>query len=132
MSRTITPEEKQSAATLLQRARAALKISEAHDQQTVDRLARAISWATANEPTFVRLTQLSVEESKMGSLDGVPARRFKIVGILRDALRTKTIGVIEEIPKRASSICQTGRGYRWTVSRNQSAGHHGQYGDPML
>jgi sulfoacetaldehyde dehydrogenase len=36
----------------------------------------------------------------MGSLDGVPARRFKIVGILRDALRQKTIGAIEEIPEK--------------------------------
>src|SRR4029079_2070805 len=43
---------------------------------------------------------LGVEESKMGSLDGVPARRFKIVGILRDALRQKTIGIIEEIPEK--------------------------------
>jgi sulfoacetaldehyde dehydrogenase len=100
MSRAITPEEKKYAATLLERARAALEISEAHDQTTVDRLARAVAWATANEPTFVRLTNMSVEESKMGSLDGVPARRFKIVGILRDALRQKTIGIIEEIPEK--------------------------------
>ena len=100
MARASTDDEKQYAHTLLQRARAALKASEPHDQARVDHLCRAVAWATANEPTFVRLTRMSVEESKMGSLDGVPARRFKIVGILRDALRQKTIGVIEEIPEK--------------------------------
>src|SRR6185369_5914768 len=44
--------------------------------------------------------RMSVEESGMGSADGVPARRWKILGILRDALRTKSIGVIEEIPEK--------------------------------
>src|SRR5262245_14025297 len=100
MTRTISQEEKEYANTLLQRARAAVKASESHDQDRVDRLCRAVGWATANEPTFVRLTRMSVEESKMGSLDGVPARRFKIVGILRDALRQRTIGIIEEIPEK--------------------------------
>jgi len=43
---------------------------------------------------------MSVEESGMGSADGVPARRWKILGILRDALRTRSVGVIEELPDR--------------------------------
>ncbi len=100
MARAITDDEKQYAHTLLERARAAVKASEHHDQARVDHLCRAMAWATANEPTFVALTRMSVEESDMGSLDGVPARRFKIAGILRDALRQKTIGVIEEIPEK--------------------------------
>src|SRR5205814_6498406 len=43
---------------------------------------------------------MSVEESGMGSAEGVPARRWKILGILRDALRQKSVGVIEEIPEK--------------------------------
>ena len=100
MARAITEEEKQYVQGLLERARAAMKISESHDQARVDHLCRAVAWATANEPTFVALTRMSVEESKMGSLDGVPARRFKIIGILRDALREKSVGIIEEIPEK--------------------------------
>src|SRR5438552_5690783 len=100
MTRPITVEEKQYAHSLLQRARTAVKLSEAHDQARVDQLCRAVGWATANEPTFVALTRMSVEESNMGSLDGVAARRFKIIGILRDALRAKTIGIIEQIPEK--------------------------------
>ncbi|HSB81032.1 MAG TPA: aldehyde dehydrogenase family protein [Candidatus Methylomirabilis sp.] len=100
MVRSISPEEKQVALELLARARAAMKAIERYDQAAVDRLSRAIGWATANEPTFVALTRMGVEESGMGSMDGGPARRFKIVGILRDALRQKSVGVIEEIPER--------------------------------
>jgi sulfoacetaldehyde dehydrogenase len=98
--RATSDEEKASAQDLLRRARAAMAQVNRYDQETVDRLCRAIAWATANEQTFARLTRMSVEESGMGSADGVPARRWKILGILRDALRTKSVGIIEEIPEK--------------------------------
>jgi sulfoacetaldehyde dehydrogenase len=98
--RPTTDEEKASARDLLQRARAAMARVEEYDQTTLDRLCRAMAWATANEQTFGRLTRMSVEESGMGSADGVPARRWKILGILRDALRTKSVGIIEDIPEK--------------------------------
>jgi sulfoacetaldehyde dehydrogenase len=100
MSRAITIEEETSAKALLDRARVAMAAIDHYDQAAVDRLCRAVAWATANEQTFGRLTRMSVEESGMGSAEGVPARRWKILGILRDALRTKSVGVIEEIPEK--------------------------------
>jgi sulfoacetaldehyde dehydrogenase len=98
--RVLTEEEKASAQALLARARAAMAAVDHYDQQTVDRLCRAVAWATSNEQTFGRLTRMSVEESGMGSADGVPARRWKILGILRDALRTKSVAIIEDIPEK--------------------------------
>jgi sulfoacetaldehyde dehydrogenase len=100
MARAITDEEKSHARELLCKARTAMKAIEPYDQARVDDLCRAVSWATANEQTFVALTKMGVEESNMGSAEGGPARRFKIVGILRDALRQKSIGVIEEVPEK--------------------------------
>ena len=100
MARTLTDDERVAAQTLLGRARAAMALVSEYDQARVDRLCQAIAWATANEKTFARLTKMSVEESGMGSAEGVPARRWKILGILRDALRTKTVGVIEDIPEK--------------------------------
>jgi sulfoacetaldehyde dehydrogenase len=85
---------------LLTRARAAMAVIAHYDQATLDRLCRAVASATANEQTFGRLTRMSVAESGMGSADGVPARRWKILGILRDALRTKSIGIVEELPEK--------------------------------
>ena len=55
---------------------------------------RALAWAIANETTARRLANMSVDESGMGSRE--PTRRAKVLGILRDALRQKSMGVIEE------------------------------------
>ena len=85
---------------LLQRARTAMCIIKDYDQQRVDRLCQAVGWATANEKTFTRLANMSVEESGLGDLAGRPNKRFKIMGILRDALRQKSMGIIEEIPEK--------------------------------
>jgi sulfoacetaldehyde dehydrogenase len=77
-----------------------MKAVEHYDQAAVDKLSQGIGWATANERTFVALTRMGVEESGMGSMEGGATRRFKIVGILRDALRQKSVGIIEEIPEK--------------------------------
>src|SRR3954468_11705972 len=99
-ARTATDEEKISANNFLQRARAAMASVDHYDQATVDRLCRAVAWATANEQTFGRLTRMSVDESGLGSAEGVPARRWKILGILPAALRTKSIGIIDQLPEK--------------------------------
>src|SRR5262249_43147304 len=90
--RTLTPEERALAAALLARARDAMKAVESYDQAAVDRLCRAVAWAGGNETTATTLARMSVEESGMGSPE--PRRRAKVLGILRDALRQKSIGVI--------------------------------------
>ena len=98
MAREITHEEQETASRLLDRARAAMKAIEHFDQATVDRACRAIAWASANETAAVKLANMSVDESGMGSRE--PTRRAKVLGILRDALRQKSMGVIEEIPEK--------------------------------
>src|SRR5438874_3902797 len=97
-TRTITAEEHATARDLLARARAAMRAVESYDQAAVDRLCRAVAWAGGNETTATTLAKMSVEESGMGSPE--PRRRAKVLGILRDALRQKSIGVIEELPER--------------------------------
>src|SRR6516164_3462244 len=100
MARSITLEEKQYAQELLERARRAMCLIESYDQARIDRLCQAVGWATANEKTFTRLSYMSVDESGLGDREGRPNKRFKIMGILRDALRQKSMGVIEEIPEK--------------------------------
>src|SRR3989441_1533483 len=97
-TRTITPEEQAVAQTLLARAKAAMRGVETYDQAAVDRLCRAVAWAGGNETTATKLAKLSVDESGMGSPE--PKRRAKVLGILRDALRQKSMGIIEEIPEK--------------------------------
>src|SRR6185503_12497163 len=51
-----------------------------------------------NEATAITLARMSVDESGMGSPE--PKRRAKVLGVLRDTLRQKSMGVIEEIPEK--------------------------------
>jgi len=97
-TRPITPEEGQAAQRLLSNARAAMQAIEGYDQQMVDRLCRAVAWAAGNEQTAIRLANMNVDETGLGSRE--PTRRAKILGILRDALRQRSIGIIEELPER--------------------------------
>jgi sulfoacetaldehyde dehydrogenase len=98
MARPITDEEKELARNMLEKARAAMQAVAHYDQATVDRLCQAVGWAAYNEKAATRLANMSVDESGMGSRE--PSRRGKIAGILRDALRQKSMGVIEEIPEK--------------------------------
>ena len=100
MARPITPEEKQCAQELLRRARCAMALIAEYDPACIDRLCQAVGWATANEKTATRLAHMGVDESGLGDRQGRPNKRFKIMGILRDVLRQKSMGVIEEIPEK--------------------------------
>jgi len=100
MARPITEEEKQYAQQLLARARSAQKQIDHLSQAEVDRAIQAVAWAAANEKTFTRLARMGVEESGLGDWEGRPNKRFKIKGVLRDALRQKSVGIVEEIPEK--------------------------------
>jgi sulfoacetaldehyde dehydrogenase len=93
-ARTITAEETDVVHELIGRARTAMLAIADYDQATVDRLCRAVAWAGGNEQSAIKLANMSVDESGMGKRE--PTRRAKVLGILRDALRQKSMGIIEE------------------------------------
>jgi sulfoacetaldehyde dehydrogenase len=82
------------------RARTALAIIATYDQARVDRLCQAVAWAVANKRTFTRLVQMGIAESGLGDPESRMGKRMKIRGVLRDALRQKSVGIIEEIPEK--------------------------------
>jgi len=100
MARPLSEEEKQYAQELLNRARIAQQQIDHLDQAAIDRAIQAVAWATANEVTFTRLARMGVEESGLGDWEGRPNKRFKIKGVLRDALRQRSVGIVEEIPEK--------------------------------
>ena len=85
---------------MIERARAAMSAVADYDQARIDRLCQALGWATANEKTFNRIVAMSIEESRLGDPEGRKSKRMKILGVLRDALRQKSTGIIEQIPER--------------------------------
>ena len=96
----ITDEQKQELDLVFERARKALAIIETYDQARVDRLCQAVAWAVANKRTFTRLVDMGIAESGLGDAVSRMGKRMKIRGVLRDALRQKSVGVIEELPEK--------------------------------
>jgi sulfoacetaldehyde dehydrogenase len=98
--KSITPEQQQELDHAFERARKALAIIETYDQARVDRLCQAVAWAVANKQTFTRLVDMGIQESGLGDAVSRMGKRMKIRGVLRDALRQKSVGIIEEIPEK--------------------------------
>lgn len=96
----INAEQREELDTAFAKARAALAIIETYDQARVDRLCQAVAWAVSNKKTFTRLVAEGIAESRLGDPDSRMGKRMKIRGILRDALRQKSVGIIEEIPEK--------------------------------
>ncbi len=95
MGKELTENDRNMAADMLARARAAMAEIEDWDQDRLDRLSQAIAWYAGNEKTFTRLAQQGVDESGIGDRAGRPAKRFKIHMVLRDVLRTPSTGIVE-------------------------------------
>jgi sulfoacetaldehyde dehydrogenase len=100
MSKPLSENEKMMARDLIKKAQVAMKTIEDFDQKKIDRLCQAIGWALANEKTFTRIAYMGIEESGIGDYETRLNKRFKIQGVLRDCLRQKSIGIIEEIPEK--------------------------------
>ncbi|MGH1542551.1 MAG: aldehyde dehydrogenase family protein [Arenicella sp.] len=100
MIRELSEQDKVMLDEMVERARIAMTEIEHYSQKQLDRLSQSIGWHTANETTFTRLAQMGVDESGIGDRSGRPAKRFKIHGVLRDVLRQKSTGVVEELPEK--------------------------------
>ncbi|MDR1509002.1 MAG: aldehyde dehydrogenase family protein, partial [Synergistaceae bacterium] len=79
------------------------RIIEHYPQERVDRICRAIAWAAGNPETFEKLCWMGVDESGAGDRAGRYGKRHKILGVLRDALRQKSVGLVEYIPEKGIS-----------------------------
>ncbi len=96
----LTPEQQKELDQLFEKAHAAAAAIADYDQAQVDRLCQAVAWAVANKKTFLNLVDMGIEESGLGDPVSRQGKRFKIRGVLRDALRQKSVGIIEEIPEK--------------------------------
>ncbi len=100
VKKSITEEQQHELDQAFERARKALAIVETYDQARVDRLCQAVAWAVANKTTFTRLVAEGIAESGLGDPESRMGKRMKIRGVLRDALRQKSVGIIEEVPEK--------------------------------
>jgi sulfoacetaldehyde dehydrogenase len=99
-NKEIAPEQLEMLERIFHRARRAEKIIEHYTQERVDRMCRAVAWAAGNPPAFEKLCHMGVDESGAGDRSGRYGKRHKILGVLRDALRHKSVGMVEYIPEK--------------------------------
>ena len=95
----------QSVAPLMARARAAMAVYakeiSAHGQARIDEAVTALAWSIYKPENARRLAEIAVEVTGIGELESkIIKNQRKTFGTLRDLLRVKSTGVIEEIPER--------------------------------
>jgi sulfoacetaldehyde dehydrogenase len=101
MSRVAAALEEPESATvvdaLMRRARAAQARFASADQALVDDAVRALAWALYRPEHAQELAELAVADTGLGNVaDKVTKNQRKTFGTLRDLLRVRTVGVIEE------------------------------------
>jgi sulfoacetaldehyde dehydrogenase len=86
---------------LVRRARAAMAVFAKADQTRTDEAVTALAWSLYNPAHAEELAELAVADTKLGNVpDKITKKQRKTFGTLRDLLRVKSVGIIEEDPKR--------------------------------
>lgn len=85
---------------LVARARAAMRELSDADQQRVDDAVTALAWSVYKPEHAKALAELAVRDTGMGNVaDKITKNQRKTFGTLRDLLRAKSVGVIEQLPE---------------------------------
>ena len=96
-----TGSEEAQVAELIARARAAMEAYENHDQSRVDEAVTALAWSIYKPENARMLAELAVEDTGLGNVESkITKNTRKTFGTLRDLMRARTVGVIEEEPAR--------------------------------
>ena len=84
---------------LIERARAAMESFESTSQERLDEAVTAIAWSIYEPGRAKALAELAVETTGLGNVESkIVKNQRKTFGCLRDLLRVKSTGVIEELP----------------------------------
>ena len=98
MASEVTAEQIQMLEEMVARARKAAEIIATYDQERVDRLCQAVCAAVYPLKIWGQLCDEAVDETRLGDKVTKRNKRNKLKLILRECLRQKSVGIIEEIP----------------------------------
>jgi sulfoacetaldehyde dehydrogenase len=85
---------------LVRRGRAALALFAEADQARVNEAVTALAWSLYNPVHAKKLAELAVKDTQLGNVpDKIIKKQRKTFGTLRDLLRVKSVGIIEEDKK---------------------------------
>ena len=87
----------QTVNTLVERARAAMQAFENTDQKRIDEAVTALAWSIYKPDHAQQLAEMAVVDTGLGNVDDkIIKNQRKTFGTLRDLMRVKTTGIIEE------------------------------------
>lgn len=90
-------DDKAVVAALVARARAAMAEFEGCSQERVDEAVTAVAWALYKPDNAKRLAEMAVETTGLGNVQSkIVKNQRKTFGALRDLLRVRSVGIIEE------------------------------------
>mgnify|MGYP001347879788 CR=1 FL=1 len=93
------PLERERVDELVARGRAAMQKFAGADQARVDEAVTALAWSIYKPKHAQELAELAVRHTGMGNVtDKITKNQRKTFGTLRDLMRARTVGVIEELP----------------------------------
>lgn len=96
-----TTSESEVVSELIDRAHRALEQFENHDQLRVDEAVTALAWSIYKPENAKMLAELAVSDTGMGHVESkIIKNTRKTFGTLRDLLRVKTVGIINEEPEK--------------------------------
>jgi sulfoacetaldehyde dehydrogenase len=82
---------------LIRRGRVAMRAFADADQARADEAVTALAWSLYQKPHAQELAELAVADTGLGNVaDKVTKKQRKTFGTLRDLLRVKSVGIIEE------------------------------------
>ena len=94
-------DEVERVALLVERARAAMDSFKNVDQARADEAVTAVAWSLYKPEHARELAEMAVADTGLGNVaDKIIKNQRKTFGTLRDLLRARTVGVIEEDPAR--------------------------------
>ncbi|NQV82946.1 MAG: aldehyde dehydrogenase family protein [Rhodospirillales bacterium] len=99
---TLQPgDETEIVAGLIERARAAQGVFADADQARVDEAVTALAWSIFEPHRALELAQRAVDDTGLGNVESkIIKNQRKTFGCLRDLMRVKTVGVIEDNPAK--------------------------------
>ena len=100
MSNEVTALQLGELTVMLDRARQAAAVLETYDQARLDHLCQALTAALYDLKVWGPLCDEAVEETGLGDKVTKRNKRNKLRLILRDCMRSKSVGAIEEIPEK--------------------------------
>ena len=95
------PSADEIVAALVASARTAMDRFENHDQKRVDEAVTALAWSIYKPEHARMLAEMAVDDTGLGNVDSkIIKNTRKTFGTLRDLMRARTVGVIDEQPER--------------------------------